>query len=161
MSVKPGVTSAPSALTSRRPRPSFRPTSAMRPPVMPTSAVRGGPPFPSATVPPRITRSKALTFGVLSAVLKGYARLVGRVGTFVLRVGDDELAGLEAAFGGHGGQLGAERLGLGRCRGAAAGQRRGDRRDHAGRDGEPEGHPETAVERRGDQVREELPSGQV
>jgi len=30
-------------------------------PVMPTSAVRGGPPFASATVPPLITRSKALT----------------------------------------------------------------------------------------------------
>src|SRR5690349_24635600 len=101
MSVKPGVTSAPSALISRRPRPSLSPTCVMMPPVMATSAVRGGPPFPSATVPPRITRSKALTFGVLSAVLKGYARLARRVGPFVLRVGDDEVAGLEAAFGGH------------------------------------------------------------
>src|SRR5690242_19540067 len=161
MSVKPGVTSAPSALTSRRPGPSPRPTSAMTPPAMPTSAVRGGPPFPSATVPPRITRSKALTCGVLSAALKGYARLAGRFGPFVLRVGDDEFAGLEAALGGHGRQFGAERLGRGRCPGAPAGQRRGDGRDHAGCDGEPEGHAETAVERRGDQVREELPSGQV
>src|SRR6185437_12744822 len=161
MSVKPGVTSAPSALTSRRPRPSLSPTCVMMPPVMPTSAVRGGPPFPSATVPPLITRSKALTLGVLSAVLKRDARLVGRFGPSFLRVGDDEFAGLEAAFGGHGGQLGAERLGRGRRRRAPAGQRRGDGGDHAGRDGEPEGHPETAVERRGDQVREELPPGQV
>src|SRR2546423_10122365 len=116
----------------------------MTPPAMPTSAVRGGPPFPSATVPPRITRSKALTFlssqpfasavpfgpslqPFPSAVLKRYARLVGRFGTFVPCVGDDEFAGLEATFGGHGGQFGAERLGRagawGRRLGAAAGQR--------------------------------------
>src|SRR5438270_9642998 len=57
MSTKPGVTSAPSASISSRPRPSTRPTSVMMPSVIPTSAVRADAPVPSTTVPPRITRS--------------------------------------------------------------------------------------------------------
>src|SRR6478609_5263067 len=57
MSTKPGVTSAPSASSSRRPAPSTLPTSATTPSVTATSAVRGAAPVPSTSVPPRITRS--------------------------------------------------------------------------------------------------------
>src|SRR5437588_2684999 len=57
MSTNPGVTSRPSASISRRAGPSTRPTSVMRPPDTATSAVRAGPPVPSTTVPPLITRS--------------------------------------------------------------------------------------------------------
>src|SRR5438045_1444676 len=57
MSTKPGVTSAPSASTSSRARPSTRPTSVTTPSVMATSAVRAGAPVPSTTLPPRITTS--------------------------------------------------------------------------------------------------------
>jgi len=75
--------------------------------------------------------------------------------------GDDEFAGLEAAFAGHGGQFVTQWLARGRDQRTPARQGRGDGRDHVGRDGEPEGHAETAVERRRDQVREELSPGQV
>ena len=43
------------------------------------------------------------TRAVSSAVSAGLARLVGRFGGFLRDVGDNELAWLEAAFGGRGG----------------------------------------------------------
>src|SRR5690349_12267649 len=57
MSTNPGVTSRPSASSSRVPRPSTLPTSVTTSPAIATSAVRAGAPEPSTTVPPRITRS--------------------------------------------------------------------------------------------------------
>src|SRR5262249_4651769 len=54
---KPGVTSRPSASSSRRPRVSTRPTSTITPSSIATSPARAGAPVPSTTVPPRITRS--------------------------------------------------------------------------------------------------------
>src|SRR5271166_4754209 len=75
--------------------------------------------------------------------------------------GWDELTGLDAAFPGHRGQLGAERLGRGAGRLARAGEQGGDGGDHVGRDRELERHPETVMERGGDQVREELAPGHV
>src|SRR5262245_53161148 len=56
-STKPGVTSAPSAGTVSRARPSTAPTSVMTPSVIATSAVRAGAPVPSTTEPPLMTRS--------------------------------------------------------------------------------------------------------
>src|SRR5215475_11641828 len=60
MSTKPGVTSSPSASSTRRAGPDTRPSSAMRPSASATSAVRAGAPVPSTTVPPRITRSNGI-----------------------------------------------------------------------------------------------------
>src|ERR1700754_487102 len=57
MSTNPGATTAPSAAISRRPRPVTLPTSVIRPSRTATSAVRGGLPVPSTTVPARTTRS--------------------------------------------------------------------------------------------------------
>src|SRR4030095_12922509 len=57
MATKPGVTIAPAASISWRPRVDTLPTSAILPPLTATSAVRGAAPVPSYTVPPRITRS--------------------------------------------------------------------------------------------------------
>src|SRR3954467_393192 len=57
MSTHPGLTTSPSASTSRAPRPSTFPTSVTRPPSTATSAVRASAPVPSTTVPPRITSS--------------------------------------------------------------------------------------------------------
>ena len=51
------MTSAPSASTVLRARPSTAPTSVTTPSVIATSAVRAGAPVPSTTVPPLITRS--------------------------------------------------------------------------------------------------------
>src|SRR5690606_29994087 len=56
----PGVTIRPSASISWAPRSSTRPTSTMTPSRTATSAVRGGAPLPSTTVPPRRTRSIVL-----------------------------------------------------------------------------------------------------
>src|SRR5580700_3177855 len=50
----------PSASSSRRPAPSFSPTSMMVSPVMAMSTRRTGPPVPSARVPFRITRSAVI-----------------------------------------------------------------------------------------------------
>ena len=91
------------------------------------------------------------------------AWLVGRLRRVLCHVvRDDELARLERALARDRGQLGAERL---RLRAALplgpAGERGRDRRDDADRDREPEGDAESVVERRGDQVREELPPGDV
>src|SRR5215469_303674 len=97
----------------------------------------------------------------LTAVSARLTWRVGRFGGFLRDVGDDELGWLEAALGGDGGQFVTQWLGRGRRRRAPAGQRRGGGGDHAGRDGEPEGHAQAAVERRGDQVREELSPGHV
>src|SRR5437763_10761528 len=57
MSTQPGARISPSASISRRPRSPTSPTSVMRPPSTATSAVRLGPPVPSTTVAPRMTRS--------------------------------------------------------------------------------------------------------
>src|SRR5690606_17134125 len=56
-STKPGVTSSPSASTTRAASPSSRPIAAIAPSTTATSAVRAGAPVPSTTVPPRIRRS--------------------------------------------------------------------------------------------------------
>src|SRR5690242_2699211 len=56
-STKPGVTSAPSASTVSRARPSTAPTSVITPSVIATSAVRAGAPVPSTTEPPLMRRS--------------------------------------------------------------------------------------------------------
>src|ERR1700744_2935407 len=57
MSTQPGVTSSPSASMTRRAGPTTRPPSVTTLPSTATSAVRVGPPDPSATVPPRMIRS--------------------------------------------------------------------------------------------------------
>jgi tripartite-type tricarboxylate transporter receptor subunit TctC len=64
-STQPGVTSAPSATISRRPRPALPPTWLMRPPSTATSPAKRGAPLPSTTVPPRMTRS---CMGVVSVL---------------------------------------------------------------------------------------------
>ena len=57
-STNPGVTSLPSAsMTSAAPDASTSPTATMRSPSIATSARTAGPPVPSTTVPPLITRS--------------------------------------------------------------------------------------------------------
>src|SRR6185436_18691821 len=56
MSMKPGVTAQPLASSSRAPRKPV-PISRIRPSAIATSATHPGPPFPSYTVPPRMTRS--------------------------------------------------------------------------------------------------------
>src|SRR3954468_19461907 len=68
MSTHPGVTMRPSASSWRRPPSSTRPTAVMMPSSTATSAVIGGPPVPSTTVPPRITMS------CIEEVLAGGAR---------------------------------------------------------------------------------------
>src|SRR5512144_1796339 len=60
MSTKPGVTQAPPASTCSRAARVMRPTSTMRPPCTPTSAVNGAAPLPSTTVPPSISQSSIL-----------------------------------------------------------------------------------------------------
>src|SRR6476646_2222942 len=88
MSTKPGVTSSPSAATSRRPRPSTAPTSVMRPAVMATSAVRAGAPVPSITVPARMTTSWSAMgdplspFHLFYLVAAGDTQLGGRTSRF-------------------------------------------------------------------------------
>src|SRR5882757_26422 len=59
MSTQPGATNSPDASTSRCPRPSTFPTTATFPSRTATSASRNGAPVPSATIPPRTTRSKS------------------------------------------------------------------------------------------------------
>src|SRR4051794_29343639 len=61
MSTKPGMTRAPSASTTRPAEPCTAPTSAIRPSLMATSAVRGGPPVPSTTVPDLMMTSYSCT----------------------------------------------------------------------------------------------------
>ncbi len=56
-SMKPGVTTWPSASISCVPRAAIRPTAAIRPSTMPTSARYEPRPEPSTTVPLRITMS--------------------------------------------------------------------------------------------------------
>ena len=60
MSTKPGVTRRPAASSSSRPRPGTAPTAAITPASTATSAGTGSPPRPSATSPPRTTRSYAV-----------------------------------------------------------------------------------------------------
>src|SRR5437879_1874087 len=59
MSMNPGATAQPDASSSRLPR-RVGPISAITPSAMVTSAARPGPPVPSKTVPPRMTRSAAI-----------------------------------------------------------------------------------------------------
>src|SRR5882757_8971939 len=59
MSTKPGVTSRPLASISSAPAPATLPTAAILPSFTATSASRIPVPVPSATVPPRTTRSNA------------------------------------------------------------------------------------------------------
>src|SRR3954471_11231984 len=59
----PGATTRPSASSSRAPRPSTKPTSAILPLLTATSARRRGSPVPSTTTPLRITRSWSATAG--------------------------------------------------------------------------------------------------
>ena len=69
MSTQPGVTSRPSASTSRRAAPSTSPTAVMMLPSMATSPVRMGRPEPSTMVPPRMIRS------CMAAPLSDYTQL--------------------------------------------------------------------------------------
>src|ERR1700681_267352 len=64
MSTKPGVTSRPRASISSPPAPETVPIAAIRPPAIATAAPNGVPPVPSATVPPRITRSYRASIGL-------------------------------------------------------------------------------------------------
>src|SRR5262245_26214768 len=96
MSTKPGVTSRPSAATSRWPRPSTAPTSVMRPPVMATSAVRAGAPVPSITVPARMTTSWSAMGDPLSPIHPFYL-VEGRKGQLAQRSADGD--GLVAGEG--------------------------------------------------------------
>ena len=59
-SMKPGVTTWPSASSSRAPRSRIRPTRAMVPSTIPTSARYAPKPEPSTTRPLRITTSYAM-----------------------------------------------------------------------------------------------------
>src|SRR6478735_10048365 len=59
-SMKPGVTTWPSASMSVAPRSLIRPIRAIRPSTMPTSARNGARPVPSTTVPLRMTVSKLM-----------------------------------------------------------------------------------------------------
>src|SRR5262245_33034014 len=79
MSTKPGVTTAPSAAISRRPRAPIAPTSLMRPSEIATSATRAGAPVPSTTVPPRITRSCMASAAPSHAGHERYAEHAGGV----------------------------------------------------------------------------------
>src|SRR5690348_8620266 len=88
MSTHPGATTSPSASISRRPDSSTRPTAAMRPPEIATSAVRGGPPDPSTTVPARMTRSCMARY----RYRLGVAALGQAVGHGALEVLDGRLA---------------------------------------------------------------------
>ena len=56
-SMKPGVTTCPSASISLAPRSPMGPTRAIRSPTTPTSARKAAAPEPSTTVPLRITTS--------------------------------------------------------------------------------------------------------
>src|ERR1700730_1341200 len=78
MSMNPGATTQPSASMTRAAREPARPTRLMRSPDTPTSAVKGGRPLPSTTVPPRRRRSSIDRGAPLVAVLDAvHARGVG------------------------------------------------------------------------------------
>ena len=64
MSTKPGVTSRPLASISSAPLPDTLPTAAILPSFTATSASRSAAPVPSATVPPRTTRSNSVAMFV-------------------------------------------------------------------------------------------------
>src|SRR5512145_849715 len=112
--MKPGATTRPAASITRSAGPPSRgATAAMRSPSTATSAARAGPPLPSTTVPPRISRDQAIS-GFLDRHRRHPVPLLDAVdllhagddlaedGVAVVEVGGGAVGDVELATGGVG-----------------------------------------------------------